>query len=224
MIFDKDLDKSLSYILEENKSDNRDKIIKFLKGIPMELIEQIQTCLSSGEIDCSGEMLANDGTVYSFNIGIDEQEKQLTITQGFENVNDNDGLQVNFVVELDLVKEYPPYEPRMAEEMWIGNFEEIISFVGEGVDKLDLDKFMPFIAFSEGNVKSVGRERSMETEYYFVKTAVGPLVRSFNCTTGKREDTFIDESNIFEDISFEYIEKRYGGTQYTKKNNVLQND
>ena len=230
MIFDKDFDESLWLILESD-AEKRGEIIHFLKSIPNELIENVREILTSEideDADCipdyEGSVVAEDGTVYSYLMEFDDQEKTLEITQQFATPSDSS--YINMSVSLNLVKEIPPYEVLDGEKMWIGNFTRAMSVVGCDSSPFDFGegRFLPFVGMKDGEVVAKGKQKELESEYYIVKNKAQYDVVRFNCTNGVHEVLPIDKNNMPEELSISYIDKRYGQIPKTKELILPNND
>lgn len=220
-MFDKELDASLWYILETDK-ENREKIVKFLMNIPQSLIEEIKSVLFSEnerrtQIGCSqmlsfkGESIALDGTVYSYEIESEEQEKTLQIIQSLSS-EVKDIPSMSFEYELTLVKEYPPYDWKEDEQTWVGDFVSRTCVIanGKNVSVLLNKGFQPYINLNEGEVEHTGLMKELEYEYYLTfKNDCYGIQRVF-CLKSLFSDTEIDIDKKPEEVTLEYIISNYG--------------
>lgn len=225
-MFDKDFDQSLWCILECDK-EKRNEIIEFLKRIPNELLENLSELLATinheeamEQCYCyEKEVISDDGFIYSYSLDFEEQEKYLTLKQELATPEDN-ASYMNFGVELDLVKEYPPYTPEIGEEFHIGNFCDVVR-VSPDIDTSKLFKkqfFMPFIDFKNGEVKNKGKELEIEIEYSLVQNPLGYSVRRMHCNERKIDDIPVDINEFPLELTIDYIDKRYNGS--SKKKNM----
>ena len=222
-MFDKEFDESLWCILEADK-EKRFQIIEFLKGIPNELFESISEVLYFININnlkdyCYGqEIISEDGFIYKYNLFIEEQEKTLTLSREllFPKFNNS---YINFAEELNLVKEFPLYNPEIGEEFHIGNFCNAIHTSGNvDTDKLSKNEFfMPFMNFENGVAKDVGKELELEIEYSLSKNILGHSVMRMDCDQRKIDNIPIDMDILPSKITMDYIEKRYGSEVKKKK-------
>lgn len=225
MIFDKDLDESLSQIIMSD-TEKRDEIIQFLERIPDELLDEIREILDNEDelgLDENededrdayfhGNCVGTDGTLFSYNIDYQSQEKSLTIQQNLSTPADNDTPYIDFGVELLLVKEYLPYEMEIDEEVWIGTFTNSINVVGD-IDPNSpfiKEKFELFFKINNGVIDGHGFSRESELEYHMIKRNSGYEIERINFLSKKRNIMSIDIKQVPTDLTFSYIDNNFKG-------------
>ena len=223
MIFDKDLDESLSQILIAD-IEKSDEIIDFLKRIPEELFDKIRKILDnedelglqlSDDRDAyfTGSVVGKDGTIFSYNIDYQSQEKSVRIQQNFSTPADNDTPYIDFGVELVLVKEYLPYEVEIDEEVWIGTYTHSINIFGdvEPNSPSIKGKFGLFFIINGGVIEGHGYSRETEFEYNLIKRKSGYEIKRTNFLDRNHNIIPIDIKKLPDDITVEYIDKKYKG-------------
>ena len=219
-MFDKDLDKSLWYILEAD-AEKRNEIIEFLKRVPNELIEEIRDLLTRPKYEedyyFDGNAIAQDGTIYSYIIEGNEEEKSLEIKQSLLTSIDTPCL--NFSAELILANEDLSYETENYEEIWVGTFTSSMDIIGNVDMNSPLIKrnFIPFIEFHEGNVDKTGHTQALEFEYNLIKEVSGHAIKRTNYLYRKHDYIPLDINQMPNELNMDYITKRYSEKQKTKK-------
>lgn len=229
MIFDKELDTFLWCTLETD-SEQRNDILDLLNGMPKELFELIRRILAeqvgreglntADETVFSEQMLSEDGMLYSIEVSYESDETEVNIKKEFLTRKDGETPYVNFCTELALYKEY--WREETDEELCISNFTK--TFEVANVPGLDTNEdFIPLFEFSNGKRIACGKQKKLEYEYYLIKNAEGFTVRKVNFSKFFKSadilDFSIDLGNQPEELTMEYLNKRYGNGAAVKKKN-----
>lgn len=223
MIFSKEFDKSLWYILEADV-ENRNNIVNLIKSLPENFIAKISDSLKyvdneyeNGEKDLNVEFVYNkalDGFIYSFEIDTDWEEKNLNIKKELIDPSDLGCDGVNFTTELyltEIMKEYPDVENEIA------NFSYYVSLISKH-QKLKPD-FTPYIKLENEKVKHFGQSKKYEYEYSLSKSGKKVTIDDLQIQS---EPVFvsINSDKIPNDLTMTYIDNKYSnlnGNSFLKK-------
>lgn len=235
-IFNTDYDRLLWCILESDE-ENRKEIIHFLKGIPKELFEAIWSVFEHENIDFSneeisedgvcfeGSVVVEDGTMYSYEIEYTEHEKCLTIKQSIGSLSDSSISHIIFSTELLLVNEDYDLPEEVKDDTWIGTFTHTLDLATTAnLPSASKKGFIPYLNLvdigDDGYVQQIetgGYTKEKETEYNLVKILLGHIIRKFNILSNNWEDVAIDLTQMPEQLTIDYMDRRYGSGANTRK-------
>lgn len=212
MVFNKEFDKSLWYMLEAD-SENRNDIINFLNTLPNDLKTKIVETIkyADNEFDKGNKDFefedeynyANNGFAYSFEIDNNWDEKNLVIKQQTIDPSELGCDGVSFSKELwiwGIIQEYPD------DEDIIGNFSYSVNLISKQT-KIKTG-FMPYIAFGNGKVKHIGQMKEKEYEYSLSKSKDIIVINKI-MQAGKPTMIKVNLEEMPEDLTMEYINNRY---------------
>ncbi len=218
-MFDKDMDRSLLYMLESD-NEKRNSILNFILTLPDDVISQISTLLQENSSPSvieefgnycyeSGTIIGSDGLYYEWIIEVDEQEKMIEISKKI--ANSASKLNMNFGTTLTLVSEMPGYEGEIGEEMWFGDFiiqQEVAK--PKSVEEALRKGFIPQLDITNGKVIGTSVLREKTLEYFIIQTATGHIVKRMDCSNSTSEILPISVEGLPTEITKEVLQKRYG--------------
>ena len=198
MLFDKELDESLSLIL--TSCEKKDEIIEFLKIFPKNLLEKIKKVLvcqnnlyQKEDVSLDDFEIGEDGLIYSYNLKYNWPFKSLTLFICPSLPDDLSLFHMNFSISLVLVKEYLPLE--LLKENVLGYFNNNLNIVNASFKRND---FFPYYSTSNGEITEKGYNKELLTEYFLVKNDIGYSVRTLDLPSEIEKNVMVDINKIKE--------------------------
>lgn len=218
MVFSKELDKSLIKILEAD-AENRSTILDFLNAIPQDTLEEIKQLVKrfekamreDGKYMFSEDVETSNGT---YECDFLEEDENIIFDITFHADDEVEQL-ATFTNALSLETNHPFYEPDENEELTIGSVTHtmILQTNGKYTDTMKKN-FVPALQLNGNHVEGVVLERESTTEYSIVYQGQvqNEIIKKENNLTGTSEILSVDVSTLPEDITIEYLNRKYGDT------------
>lgn len=216
MVFSKELDKSLIRILEAD-AENRSTILDFLNAIPQDTLKEIKQLVKrfekamkeDGEYMLSEDVETSDGT---YECDFLEEDENIVFDITFHADDEVEQL-ATFTNALSLETNHPFYEPDENEELTIGSVTHtmILQTNGKYTDTMKKN-FVPALQLNGNHIEGVVLERESTTEYSIIYQGQvqNEIIKKENNLTGTSEILSVDVSTLPEDITIEYLNKKYG--------------
>lgn len=224
-MFTKEFNNSLWCILEGDPAE-RQTIVDLLNRIPTELYKEIREVIeanaefaqnSEEPIYLSGSFSTKLNHCYSYDITLDEQEKSIEISESMGNIEESQDA-IKFSTSLTLVEETPPYDLKLDGYTWVGtlSYNMEIKNTAVSLETALENGFVPGIMIDENYFEVGNFLRAKEFEYNLVFGSPDHLTKLEN---GKEsiELSPVDTSLIPDELSLEYINKRYSDNKQKEK-------